>query len=1002
MLKRKKKVIAKVMATTMLASTLAMTFAPSASAAGTTVSSSTIAGNNRYETAVRISEAGWSSSSNAVLINGESGLVDALTATPYAGLKNAPILVTHKDNLTQVTKDRLIRMGVKNVDIVGGTAAVSENVVKELKSMGITVNRISGENRYKTSLAVAEAMDRISDVSQVAVVNGLTGLPDAVSVAAPAAYKKMPIILSNPNAGIQDSKAFIDREDIYRSYVIGETAAVSNSIMNSLPGTKVRLGGARRQETNARVIKEFYPNTSLNNIYVAKSGQVQRPDELVDALAVGVLAAKEDVPVMIVGNSLDYSQQSLLASKKFTKITQVGNGVPTASIDAIKATQSAVESKVNSVSMVNYKTIKLYGSGLDKLSASSIYMNGNSVKSYSPNSNGTEATVEFNNAFYSGTNTVRVTSNLGNSNSYNFIYSADVSSVQATTKEVGTTGVQYLDFTVNGSQKRTVDELKALGWTVEFRSSKPIFYNQSKPSEPKTTSNTGKLITSLPAGGISTDSVFDYEVILRKGYTELRSGKVAVTVINKATQYKEVKSYEVKLDDVKLTSNRLVVDEEIAIDKIIGTGLDDNEVAISNYTLTSSNPSVAVAIDNGKKIKAISTGSSEITIKCGNVTKKFTVTVSSDRRKMNSVRLDNSSVRLVEGKTGSIVATVIDQYGDPMKGETLELRSTGINSGNTQIANATVNTATDNEGKTTISITAETLPVNTNTASGTLNIKSKTNENSNVASVSVSVSKDDVRKSWKLNVSDVKKDTTLDMYKSEKDNEVVLKLNNYNSGGYLLGEEGTISTTSSDVADTFWVKSLNTDIATVETNGANITVKAGTKTGSTTIEAYNGKNRVTSIYISVKDTTPKITSIAMNDLGTITKDNVKDSQVIIKIEDLINTTFIDPKTVVEGVSMTGTKGEVLLGTKGDSRILFIDSKDGANGSYESGELILATIELISDCGEVPTSKDKVTITQKDNDKVTGNIIVKAYHGEHDAYENPFMTKVINVDIAAKN
>ncbi|WP_052356455.1 cell wall-binding repeat-containing protein [[Clostridium] dakarense] len=1007
MLKRKKKVIAKVMATTMLASTLAVTFAPGASALEprATVSSSKIAGDNRYETAVKVSEAGWTSANNAVLINGEAGLVDALTATPYANLKNAPILVTHKDKLTPVTKTRLTKMGVKNVDIVGGTAVVSENVVKELKDMNITVNRISGSNRYTTAVAVAEAMDKISDVSRVSVVNGATGLPDAVSIAAPAAYNKMPILLSNPNTGLKDSKAFIDREDISRSYVVGETAAVSDTIMNSLPGTKVRLGGARRQETNAKVIKEFYPSKSLSNIYVSKSGQVSRADELVDALAVGVLATKEDVPVMIVGNNLDASQQSLLASKEFTRITQVGHGIPEASINAIKATQADTESKVNSVSMVNYKTIKLYGSDLDKLSASNIYMSGNSVRSYTTNSSGTEATVEFNNAFNNGTNTVRVTSNLGNSTNHSFTYSAEISSVQATTKEVGTSGVQYVEFTVNGNQKRTVDELKALGWTVEFKSTKKVFYNQSEPTEPKTTSNTGKLVTSLTAGDMSTDSVFDYEVILKKGSTELKSGKAAVTVVNRAVQYKEIKSYEVKLDDVKITSNRLVVDEEIAIDTIKGTDLDNNEVTIGNYTLASSNPSVAVVTNNGKKLKAISTGSSEITIKSGNVSKKFTITVSADRRKMNSVRLDNSSVRLVENKAGNVVATVTDQYGDPIKGKTLTLRSTTINSGSTPIATALANTPTDKEGKTTISISAQALPEKMSTASGTLYVKSETNESSNLASVTIYVSKDAVEKSWKLNLADAKKDTSLDMYKAENDNEVVLKLNNYNSGGYLLGEEDTIGTTSSDDANTFWVKTLNKDIATVETSGANITVKAGTKTGNTTIEAYKGKTRVASISIYVKDTTPKITSIAMNDLGTITKDNVKEGRATVKIEDLINSTIIGSKTVVEGVSMTGTKGEVLFGSNTDgSKILFVDSKDGAkaNGSYDDGELILATLELISDIGTVSDNKDIVTVVQKESAKVTGSIIVKVYHGEHELNENPFMTKVISVDIAAKN
>ncbi|MGL6104548.1 cell wall-binding repeat-containing protein [Romboutsia sp.] len=348
MLKRKKAIIAKVMATTLLASTLATTYSSAA-----TVSSTTLAGANRYQTAIEISKNGWYSASNAVLINGEKGLVDALTATPYASLKNAPILVTGKDTLHPDTKTRLTQMGVKNVDIVGGTSVVSETVVTQLKAMGITVNRISGINRYETATAVAKAMDAISDVSQVAVVNGLKGLPDAVSVAAPAADNKMPILLADPNSGLNSSaKDFINGESVYKSYVIGQTAAVSDGVMNSLPGTKVRLGGSNRQDTNAEVIRAFYPQSSLDNIYVAKSGQVNREDELVDALAVGVLAAKNDDPVMIVGKGLTSDQDNLLRGKTFSRVTQVGQGVPSASIEAIKNTQNSIK-EVTSVSALN-------------------------------------------------------------------------------------------------------------------------------------------------------------------------------------------------------------------------------------------------------------------------------------------------------------------------------------------------------------------------------------------------------------------------------------------------------------------------------------------------------------------------------------------------------------------------------------------------------------------------------------------------------------------------
>lgn len=342
MLKRKE-IISRLLATTMVLSTV--TSGVSALEPRATVSSSTLAGADRYETAVKVSESGWTSATNAVIINGDKGLVDALTATPYASLKNAPILVTEKDKLTKVTKDRLTKLGVKNVDIVGGEAVVSQAVENELKAMGLKVNRIKGEDRYSTSVAVANEIKKLTTVNKIAVVNGATGLPDAVSIAAPAADNKMPIILSDPanNNGISEAKSFIESNNISKSYVIGQTSAVSNNIMNTLPGTKTRLGGSDRHETNAQVIKEFYTQKELDNIYVAKSGYIKNNEELVDALAVGVLAAKNDDPVLIVGKTLDATQETLLKEKNFDKITQVGGGIPQGSIDAIKATQSSTK-----------------------------------------------------------------------------------------------------------------------------------------------------------------------------------------------------------------------------------------------------------------------------------------------------------------------------------------------------------------------------------------------------------------------------------------------------------------------------------------------------------------------------------------------------------------------------------------------------------------------------------------------------------------------------------
>lgn len=347
MLKRKKEIIAKVMATTMLASTLTSTFTTNVSAAEpqtkATVSETTIAGDDRYKTAVEISKNYSSTSKHAVIVNGQKGIVDALTATPYASLKKAPILMTQSTKLNADTKKELTRRGVKTVDIVGGVNSVSDAVKAEIEAMGIKVNRIAGDSKYDTALEVAKRIDGISNISKIAVANGEV-LADAVSVAAPAAQNKMPIILAHPTKGLDaEVKKYIDGEGISTSYVIGGTSSVSTATQNSLPGTKKRLEGTDRQGTNASVIKEFYTSSSYDNMYVAKSGQVNKSDEIADALAVGVLAASNQDPVMLVGKNLGSTQKTLLESKDLEKITKVGGNIPTASIDAIKNTQSSTK-----------------------------------------------------------------------------------------------------------------------------------------------------------------------------------------------------------------------------------------------------------------------------------------------------------------------------------------------------------------------------------------------------------------------------------------------------------------------------------------------------------------------------------------------------------------------------------------------------------------------------------------------------------------------------------
>lgn len=297
-------------------------------------------GSDRWETAVKISQNGWTKSNSVVIVN-ESSIADALCATPFAKSIDAPILLTQREKLDDRTKSEIKRLGAKKVYLIGGEGVLSKNIESQLKSSGITgVERISGSDRYQTSFKLAQKIDTKKDVTEVAIVNGNKGLADAVSVSSPAAQRNIPILLSESDSNSPTIERFVKDEGIKKSYVIGGEKAISNKLMDKLPNS-IRLGGANRNETNAKVLEEFYKSTNLKNAYVTKDG-IKGENQLIDALAVGVLAAKNESPVVIVSDILSDNQKKILNTKSFKNLTRVGGNGNEGAFNEFKSSQGAV------------------------------------------------------------------------------------------------------------------------------------------------------------------------------------------------------------------------------------------------------------------------------------------------------------------------------------------------------------------------------------------------------------------------------------------------------------------------------------------------------------------------------------------------------------------------------------------------------------------------------------------------------------------------------------
>lgn len=301
------------------------------------------AGDDRYETAAEVSRLGFKELKDEkaiVLVTGaQDKLVDGLTATPLAAALNggdgAPVLLTGNDKIAKPVLDEIERLDAKKVYIVGG--AISESVEKELKDVhGLNVDRISGDDRYETSIEVAnEIADRVADIKDVFVVGG-KGEADALSAAAPAANKKAPILLTNKDKLSKDIKYFIGKEaDGSHAYVVGGNASVSADVYNEVLDVvkskdKIdRLSGDNRQDTNAKVAETFFADA--DKVVVAKSDN----KGMVDALGAGLYAGTVDakgMPVILATNNLtedqeDYLNKNTKINKEDASKVMVGNGI---------------------------------------------------------------------------------------------------------------------------------------------------------------------------------------------------------------------------------------------------------------------------------------------------------------------------------------------------------------------------------------------------------------------------------------------------------------------------------------------------------------------------------------------------------------------------------------------------------------------------------------------------------------------------------------------------
>lgn len=247
-------------------------------------------GNTRFETSYKLFDMGWSSSDTVILANGMD-YPDALTAAPLAGKYNAPILLSRNTTLASQPelKASLMNKGVKNVIIVGGETAISSGIQNEISSLGINVRRIGGRDRYETSVLIAKEVG--VNNGEISLAYGMS-FADGLSISSVAAKKQSPILLTRTDYIPDVVKAFINENNINKTYIIGSTTVITDGVASQTKGPE-RLGGANRYETNSKIFQRFKSELNLDSVFIA-SGLA-----FPDALSSSALAAKNSNFVLL-------------------------------------------------------------------------------------------------------------------------------------------------------------------------------------------------------------------------------------------------------------------------------------------------------------------------------------------------------------------------------------------------------------------------------------------------------------------------------------------------------------------------------------------------------------------------------------------------------------------------------------------------------------------------------------------------------------------------------
>lgn len=264
-----------------------------------------LSGKTRYETSVKIAEhVGKKEKVQEVILSSAKNFPDSLGGAVLSGQNGAPILLVGSGYKDSQDSFRFIQKNLAKsgtIYILGGTGAVSEEIVAELKKQGYkNIQRLHGKDRYQTNVEIIESANIQRGTPFILATGG--NFPDALSMSSVSAINHYPILLTASSGLKSESLNLLKSKRPSTVYIAGGEGVIPKKVEEQIksvsPETKIkRLGGATRYETSAKIASEFAGDFSKQ--IVVSTGK-----NFPDALSGSSLAFQAKAPILLINNTM--------------------------------------------------------------------------------------------------------------------------------------------------------------------------------------------------------------------------------------------------------------------------------------------------------------------------------------------------------------------------------------------------------------------------------------------------------------------------------------------------------------------------------------------------------------------------------------------------------------------------------------------------------------------------------------------------------------------------